>query len=200
MGCLPRAFPSKKPGANLNNSERLWFTTDRLPDLPVMLGLPSGTPQPVDLTENQGNSPLCWAFRKGSKLEQAGESQFRFPARAHFTASDPRSSDEWRDAQGENSPSRRMLLTCLVNPFIRSSRHCFTFRIRWAQLAARPRRNTQCFRVTESSKCSTPPRRTARTKYKTASPPATRTSPSSRNDGEWVPSRTAAGPCRNAAA
>ena len=44
------------------------------------------------------------------------------------------------------------------------------------------------------------PPRTARTKCKIASPPATRTSPFSRNDGAAAPSKKSAGPCRTASA
>ena len=120
MGFLLRGFPSKNPGAS-KYSERFWFTFTRSQLLPCMLGSPPGTPQPVDFAENQRIPPHCWAFRKGSKLEQAGEIQIRSSALANFTA--------------------------------------------------------------ESSTCSTPPPRTARTKCKTASPPAIHTSPSSRNDG-----------------
>lgn len=53
---------------------------------------------------------------------------------------------------------------------------------------------------TESLTCSTPPPRTSRTKYKTASPPAIHTNPSSRSDDESVPSEKTCAPFRIASA
>jgi len=61
--------------------------------------------------------PLCWQFRNGSKLEQAGESKSAFPKTARLAASTIASNNESGVVQGvKTSPVelRIFIVPCLV--------------------------------------------------------------------------------------